>query len=310
MFDGFTEFDLSTSEGSVHGRRGGAGPPVLLLHGIPETHLMWHRVAPALGGRFTVVATDLRGFGASSSPPAAPDHAPNSMRAIGREQVEVMALLGFERFAVVGHDRGARCAYRMAIDHPEVVERLAVLDVVPTGEAYRRADKDFALGYWVWSLLAAPAPIPERLIAAEPELLVNHMLDSWSEDPTAFPDQLRAAYVEPFTDPATRTRDGGPSGAPFWCCGARWAPRLRGTTRWPSGPSGRRTWPGPRWTAGTSCRRKRRRRRPGTSWSSSPEQRAVDGVCRPPAWRSAPSGGRCTFPNALRDPHRAAFGLR
>jgi haloacetate dehalogenase len=203
MFDGFTEFDLSTSEGSVHGRRGGAGPPVLLLHGIPETHLMWHRVAPALADRFTVVATDLRGFGASSSPPAAPDHAPNSMRAIGREQVEVMARLGFERFAVVGHDRGARCAYRMAIDHPEVVERLAVLDVVPTGEAYRRADKDFALGYWVWSLLAAPAPIPERLIAAEPELLVNHMLDSWSEDPTAFPDQLGAAYVEPFTDPAT-----------------------------------------------------------------------------------------------------------
>jgi haloacetate dehalogenase len=203
MFDGFTEFDLSTSEGSVHGRRGGSGPPVLLLHGIPETHLMWHRVAPALVDGFTVVATDLRGFGASSSPPAAPDHAPNSMRAIGREQVEVMALLGFERFAVVGHDRGARCAYRMAIDHPQVVERLAVLDVVPTGEAYRRADKDFALGYWVWSLLAAPAPIPERLIAAEPELLVNHMLDSWSDDPTAFPDQLRAAYVEPFTDPAT-----------------------------------------------------------------------------------------------------------
>jgi haloacetate dehalogenase len=203
MFDGFAEFDLSTPEGSVHGRRGGAGPPVLLLHGIPETHLMWHRVAPALADRFTVVATDLRGFGASSSPPAAPDHAPNSMRAIGREQVEVMARLGFERFAVVGHDRGARCAYRMAIDHPEVVERLAVLDVVPTGEAYRRADKDFALGYWIWSLLAAPAPIPERLVAAEPELLVNHMLDAWSEDPTAFPDQLRAAYVEPFTDPAT-----------------------------------------------------------------------------------------------------------
>jgi haloacetate dehalogenase len=203
VFDGFTEFDLSTSEGSVHGRRGGAGPPVLLLHGFPQTHLMWHRVAPAMAGRFTVVATDLRGFGASSSPPAAPDHAPNSMRAIGREQVEVMALLGFERFAVVGHDRGARCAYRMAIDHPEVVERLAVLDVVPTGEAFRRADSAFALGYWVWSLLAAPAPVPERLLAAEPELLVNHMIDSWSEDPAAFPDQLRAAYVEPFTDPAT-----------------------------------------------------------------------------------------------------------
>lgn len=114
-----------------------------------------------------------------------------------------MARLGFERFAVVGHGRGAHCAYRMAIDHPQVVERLAVLDVVPTGEAYRRADKDFALGYWTWSLLAAPPPIPERLLAAEPELLVNHMLDAWSDDPTAFPDQLRAAYVERFTDPAT-----------------------------------------------------------------------------------------------------------
>src|SRR4051812_25557282 len=203
MFDGFEAATIDTGETAIFLRRKGSGPPVLLLHGFPQTHLMWHRVAPALAGRFTVVATDLRGFGASSSPPAAPDHAPNSMRAIGREQVEVMALLGFERFAVVGHDRGARCAYRMAIDHPEVVERLAVLDVVPTGEAFRRADSAFALGYWVWSLLAAPAPVPERLLAAEPELLVNNMIDSWSEDPAAFPDQLRAAYVEPFTDPAT-----------------------------------------------------------------------------------------------------------
>jgi haloacetate dehalogenase len=203
VFEGFTEFDVATSEGTVHGRRGGQGPPVLLLHGIPETHLMWHPVAPRLAERFTVVATDLRGFGASTSPPAAPDHAPNSMRAIGREQVEVMARLGFERFAVVGHDRGARCAYRMALDHPDVVTHLCVMDVVPTGESFARADGDFALGFWVWSFLAAPAPVPERLVAAEPELLVNHMLDTWSDDPNAFPAEARAAYVAQFRDPST-----------------------------------------------------------------------------------------------------------
>jgi haloacetate dehalogenase len=203
MFDGFTEFDLETTEGSIHGRRGGEGPPVLLLHGIPETHLMWHRVAAELASHFTVVATDLRGFGASSSPAAAPDHAPHSMRAIAAEQVEVMAGLGFDRFAVVGHDRGARCAYRMAIDHPSVVTRLGVLDVVPTGESFGRAGKEFALGYWIWSFLAAPAPIPERLLVAEPDMLVNHMLDSWSDDPSVFTPELRAAYVEPFRDPAT-----------------------------------------------------------------------------------------------------------
>jgi len=203
MFEGFTEFDLATDEGSIHGRRAGDGPPVLLLHGIPETHLMWHRVAPHLAEHFTVVATDLRGFGASTSPPGAPDHSPNSMRSIAREQVQVMTKLGFDHFAVVGHDRGARCAYRMAIDHPDVVTKLAVLDIVPTGESFARADKEFALGYWVWSFLAAPAPIPEQLIAAAPDLIVNHMLDSWSDDPAAFSPELRRAYVEPFRDPAT-----------------------------------------------------------------------------------------------------------
>jgi haloacetate dehalogenase len=203
MFEGFTEFDLATDEGSIHGLRAGDGPPVLLLHGFPETHLMWHRVAPHLAEHFTVVATDLRGFGASTSPPGAPDHSPNSMRSIAREQVEVMTKLGLDRFAVVGHDRGARCAYRMAIDHPEVVTKLAVLDIVPTGESFARADKEFALGYWVWSFLAAPAPIPEQLIAAAPDLIVNHMLDSWSDDPAAFSPELRRAYVEPFRDPAT-----------------------------------------------------------------------------------------------------------
>ncbi|QXJ21860.1 alpha/beta hydrolase [Actinomadura graeca] len=202
MYDGFEEFDVATAETTVHGVRGGSGPPVLLLHGIPETHLMWHKVAPLLAGDLTVVATDLRGFGGSGVPPSAPDHAPYSMRRIARDQVEAMRALGHDRFAVVGHDRGARCAYRMALDHPSAVTRMAVLDVVPTGDAWDRAGKEFALGFWVWSFLAAPEPVPERLIAREPELIVDHMLDSWSDVPDAFPAPVRAAYTETFRDPA------------------------------------------------------------------------------------------------------------
>ena len=203
MFQGFDEFDIPVSQTTIHGVRGGRGEPVLLLHGIPETHLMWHRIAPELAERFTVVATDLRGYGASGKPPSAPDHEPYRMRTIARDQVEVMAALGFDRFAVVGHDRGARCAYRMALDHPAAVSRLAVLDVIPTGEAYARADKDFSLGYWVWSFLAAPEPVPEMMIAAAPRVLVDHMLDAWSEVPDVFPEPVRAAYAAAFADPAT-----------------------------------------------------------------------------------------------------------
>lgn len=203
MFAGFEEFDIAVSGTTVHGRRGGAGPPLLLLHGIPETHLMWHRVAPALAERYTVVATDLRGYGDSGKPPSAGDHAPYAMRALALDQVEVMRRLGHERFAVAGHDRGARCAYRMALDHPRAVTRLAVLDIVPTGDAFRRADMDFSLGYWVWSFLAAPYPVPEELILRSPATLVDHMLDSWSARPDAFPRHVRDEYIAKFTDSAT-----------------------------------------------------------------------------------------------------------
>jgi haloacetate dehalogenase len=203
VFDGFEEFDIATVGTTIHGRRGGDGPAVLLLHGIPETHLMWHRVAPRLAERFTVVATDLRGYGASGTPPSTPDHAPYSMREIARDQVEVMATLGFDRFAVVGHDRGARCAYRLALDHPRVVSHLGVLDIVPTGDAFRAADMEFHLGYWVWSFLSAPEPVPERLIASAPDVLVDHMLSAWADDPGAFPAELREAYLAPFRDPDT-----------------------------------------------------------------------------------------------------------
>lgn len=203
MFEGFDQFDIEVSGTVIHGRRGGSGPPLLLLHGIPETHLMWHRVAPALAEEFSVVATDLRGYGDSGTPPSSADHAPYAMRAVANDQVELMRRLGHERFAVAGHDRGARCGYRMALDHPDTVTALAVLDIVPTAEAFHRADRDFSLGYWVWSFLAAPFPVPERLIAGAPATLVDHMLESWSEDPGVFPPELRAAYLEQFHDQDT-----------------------------------------------------------------------------------------------------------
>ncbi|GAB3428713.1 alpha/beta fold hydrolase [Flindersiella endophytica] len=203
-FDDFEPFDLDTPGARIHGRKGGSGPPLLLLHGIPETHLMWHRVAPALAAAgFTVVATDLRGFGDSGKPASTPDHTPYTMRELARDQLHVMRTLGFDRFGVAGHDRGARCAYRMALDHSDAVTRLAVLDIVPTWDAFRLADMDFSLGYWVWSFLAAPEPVPERLIAGAPDVFVSYMLDSWADGGDAFPADVRAAYIEKFRDPAT-----------------------------------------------------------------------------------------------------------
>jgi haloacetate dehalogenase len=203
LFDAFEEFDLTTTGTTIHGCLGGDGPPLLLLHGIPETHHMWHRIAPRLAKRFTVVATDLRGFGDSGMPPSTPDHAPYSMREIARDQIEVMSVLGHDQFAVVGHDRGARCAYRMALDHPTIVSRLAVLDIIPTGDAFGLADMAFSQGFWVWSFLAAPEPVPEQLIASAPDVLVNHMLDTWSDAPGAFPPDIRDRYLTQFRSAET-----------------------------------------------------------------------------------------------------------
>jgi haloacetate dehalogenase len=203
LFDEFEVFDITTSGATIHGCKAGTGPPLLLLHGIPETHLMWHRVAPRLAEDFTVVATDLRGWGDSSKPASTPDHLPYSMREIGRDQVELMRELGFDTFNLAGHDRGGRCAYRMALDHPDSVRAVALMDIIPTGEAFGRADMAFSLGYWVWSFLAAPYPVPEQLIAASPATIVDHMLDSWTSRPDTFTPELRAAYVRQFADPET-----------------------------------------------------------------------------------------------------------
>ncbi len=184
MFDGFRLASIDTGEATLRVRYGGSGPPVLLLHGHPQTHLMWHRVAADLARDFTVVAPDLRGYGESSKPPTTDDHEPYSKRAMARDQVALMRQLGFERFAVAGHDRGGRCAYRLALDHPDRVSRLAVLDILPTGEHFRRADMQFGLGYWHWFFLAQPFDVPERIIGADPR---GFFTRGWPRDASGRP---------------------------------------------------------------------------------------------------------------------------
>jgi len=201
MFDGFDTVQLDVGDTTIFARRRGDGRPLLLLHGFPETHVMWHRVAPALAERFTVVCADLRGYGRSGKPVSTPDHAPYAKSAMAVDMVRLMEALGFETFSVAGHDRGARVAYRLALDHPARVERLALLDVIPTGEAFSRADIRFALAFWPWSLLAQPEPLPERLIAAAPDAVVNDVLANWGSDPASFPPEVRSAYLEALSDP-------------------------------------------------------------------------------------------------------------
>jgi haloacetate dehalogenase len=197
MFEGFKREIVEIGDVAICARHGGSGPPVLLLHGHPQTHVMWHHVAPRLAERHTVVCADLRGYGDSSKPPTTADHEPYSKRAMGRDMIELMRALGHERFAVVGHDRGGRCGYRMALDRPDRVEALAVLDIIPTGEAFRRADMSFGLGYWHWFFLAQPHPFPERVIGADPDAFYFPG-DRSVHDPAAF-----AEYQRCFSDPAT-----------------------------------------------------------------------------------------------------------
>ena len=167
MADFFKDFELTTirvGDGALRLRRGGSGPPLLLLHGNPQTHAMWHAVAPALAESFTLVCPDLRGYGGSFKPGPTADHAPYAKVAMARDMAELMATLGHERFGVVSHDRGARVAHRLAIDNPGRVQSLAVMDIVPTVEHFERTDMAFALGYYHWFWFAQPHPFPEDLI--------------------------------------------------------------------------------------------------------------------------------------------------
>jgi haloacetate dehalogenase len=201
MFEGFRPAMIETGEATIRVRHGGNGPPLLLLHGHPQTLAMWYKIAPRLAQDFTVVAADLRGYGESSKPPSTPDHEPYSKRAMARDQIEVMRQLGFERFFVAGHDRGGRVAYRMALDQPERVQKLAVLDIIPTGEAYRRADMKFGLGYWHWFFLAQPYDLPERLIGADPDYY--YWQRHGSEPPAYVGAEAFEDFRRSFTNPET-----------------------------------------------------------------------------------------------------------
>ncbi|WP_119168917.1 alpha/beta fold hydrolase [Algihabitans albus] len=203
MFEGFEAFDIDTGDAVIHGVTGGQGPPLLLLHGYPQTHAMWHKVAPSLAARFRVVAADLRGYGRSSKPPSVPDHATYSKRAMAADMATVMRALGHERFLLAGHDRGARVAHRLALDHPERVERLAVLDIAPTREMYAGTTEGFARAYWHWFMLIQPAPLPERMIAADPEAFWRKKCGSGPAGLTVFAAEALEDYLAAFRDPAT-----------------------------------------------------------------------------------------------------------
>src|SRR5262245_13590164 len=196
MLEDFAIAEIDTGETSIFARWTGNGPAILLLHGFPQTHVMWGGVAPILARNFTVVCADLRGYGRSGRPPSTVDHGAYSKRTLARDMVVVMEKLGFTRFSVVGHDRGGRVAYRMVIDHPHRIDRLAVLDIVPAESAWERADDRFALGFWPWSLLAQPEPLPERLLAASGDAIVDHALHEWGSSASVFPSSARAAYVD------------------------------------------------------------------------------------------------------------------
>ena len=200
--DHFDTLSADVGETRLFVRRAGSGPPLLLLHGFPQTHRMWRHLAPALARRYSIVCPDLRGYGNSACPASDDAHAPYAKRAMARDVVALMEQLGFARFAVAGHDRGGRVAYRLALDHPQRVTRLAVLDVLPTGTVWERADARFALAYWPWSMLAQPAPLPERLLQAAAEAVVDSALDGWGPDPDAFEPAVRAAYAAPLRDAA------------------------------------------------------------------------------------------------------------
>ena len=203
MFEGFTDRQVRTDRGDVGVSVGGSGPPLLLLHGYPQTRLMWAAVAALLTDRYTVVAADLPGYGESFRPVPAPDHAPHSKRALARDLVQGMAALGHERFAVCGHDRGGRIAYRMALDHPDRVTAAAVLDVVPTGEVWSRADAQLSLLYWHWGFLAQPAPLPERMIGADPDAFFDlHVRRlGLGRAQGRYPPEVVAAYRRQLGDP-------------------------------------------------------------------------------------------------------------
>ena len=290
MFEGFTSERIEVSTLAINLVRGGEGPPLLLLHGYPQNHVMWHRMAPLLAPHHSVVIPDLRGYG-DSGKPASDDLADHCKRASAQDQVEVMAALGFERFHVVGHDRGARVGHRMALDHPERVRTYTSLDVVATQAAFENMDHELAYSWFHWHLMRQPAPFPETLIGNSAKLFMDFLLENWTAVPDAITPEAYAEYLRCFSDPETLrcmcmdyrsmeldlVHDEADRGRRIACpMLVLWAGEMAKRPGWQTGKAlgraGELAGAGPRTcgaapsTAATSCPRKRRRRPRGRSW--------------------------------------------
>lgn len=203
FFPGFERKQIQVGGANINLVHGGQGPALLMLHGYPQTHCIWHAIAPRLARKYTVVAADLRGYGDSSKPTGSPDHSNYSKRALAMDQAELMQVLGHHQFDLVGHDRGGRVAHRLALDHPQRVKKLAVLDICPTRTMYARTDHAFARSYFHWFFLTQPAPFPETLIGANPAYFIKYQMGRRHGGLQVFAAEAMAEYVRCFSDPAT-----------------------------------------------------------------------------------------------------------
>jgi haloacetate dehalogenase len=201
MIERWDERRLAGDGAQIYARIGGSGPPLVCLHGYPQTHLTWRKVAPLLAERFTVILPDLRGYGRSEVVPSDAGHAAYGKRAMGRDVVALMRALGYERFLLAGHDRGARVAYRLALDEPERIAAVATIDVIPTVEQWESMDDRSAYGSYHWPFLAQPEPLPERLISSDPRWYCRWTIASWLADPAAIDEATMNAYAEAFAQP-------------------------------------------------------------------------------------------------------------
>jgi len=202
FFSGFDALLIPAGDTQIFIRRSGAGYPLLLLHGFPQTHLMWRDIAPALAAHFTVICADLIGYGGSGCPPSDPLHSRYSKRAMANDMVALMKALGFDHFMVAGHDRGGRVAYRMALDHPGTVSSLAVMDIIPGLEVWNRMSPEVMLAFWPWSFMSQPAPLPEQLVASSAAAVIDNSLTMWGSSFPAFDPFVRDEYKRTLEDPA------------------------------------------------------------------------------------------------------------